>query len=96
MSEQRLRNLYLPPFKAAIEAGADTVMCSFNAINGVPGCANEYLETDVLKGEWGFDGFIESDYTAVAELRACPPKTPDAGPAGTASPPTARTPRHWR
>lgn len=82
MSEQRLRNLYLPPFKAAIDAGADTAMCSFNAINGVPGCANRYLETDVLKGEWGFDGFIESDYTAVAELRACPAKTPDEGPCG--------------
>ena len=82
MSEQRLRNLYLPPFKAAIDAGADTVMCSFNAINGVPGCANHETETDILKGEWGFDGFIESDYTAVAELRACPPKTPDEGPCG--------------
>src|SRR5215213_11154448 len=42
MSEQRLRNLYLPPFKAAIDAGADTAMCSFNAINGVPGCGNDY------------------------------------------------------
>jgi len=69
MSEQRLRNLYLPPFKAAVDAGADTAMCSFNAINGVPGCGNRELETDILKGEWGFDGFIESDYTAVAELR---------------------------
>src|SRR3954453_2247383 len=68
MSEQRLRNLYLPPFKAAIDAGADTVMCSFNAINGVPGCANHELETDILKHEWKFDGFIESDYTAVDEL----------------------------
>lgn len=82
LSEQRLRNLYLPPFKAAIEAGADTVMCSFNAINGVPGCANPYTETDILKKEWGFDGFIESDYTAVAETRACPPKTPDEGSCG--------------
>ena len=68
MSEQRLRNLYLPPFKAAVDAGSDTAMCSFNAINGVPGCANKRLETDILKNEWGFDGFIESDYTAVAEL----------------------------
>ena len=76
MSEQRLRNFYLPPFKAAIDAGADTVMCSFNAINGVPGCANSYTETDILKKEWGFDGFIESDWTAVAETRACPPKNP--------------------
>jgi beta-glucosidase len=82
ISEQRLRNIYLPPFKAAIDAGADTVMCSFNAINGVPGCANPYTETTILKKEWGFDGFIESDYTAVAETRACPPKTPDEGPCG--------------
>jgi beta-glucosidase len=82
MSEQRLRNLYLPPFKAAIDAGADTVMCSFNSINGIPGCANREIETNILKGEWGFDGFIESDYTAVAELRACPPKNPDEGPCG--------------
>ncbi len=82
MSEQTLRNLYLPPFKAAIDAGADTVMCSFNAINGVPGCANSYTETQILKKEWGFDGFIESDYTAVNELRACPPKTPDEGSCG--------------
>jgi beta-glucosidase len=82
MSEQRLRNLYLPPFKAAIDAGSDTVMCSFNAINGVPGCANHELETDILKREWAFDGFIESDYTAVAELRACPPKMPDSGSCG--------------
>ena len=82
MSEQRLRNLYLPPFKAAIDAGADTVMCSFNAINGAPGCADSHTETDILKHEWGFDGFIESDYTAVAEMRACPPKNPDSGPCG--------------
>ncbi len=82
MSEQRLRNLYLPPFKAAIDAGSDTVMCSFNAINGVPGCANPYTETRILKKEWGFDGFVESDYTAVAETRACPPVTPNEGPCG--------------
>jgi beta-glucosidase len=82
MSEQRLRNLYLPPFKAAIDAGADTVMCSFNSINGVPGCADTHTETDILRREWGFDGFTESDYTAVAELRACPAKNPDSGPCG--------------
>src|SRR4051795_5816488 len=82
MSDSRLRNFYLPPFKAAINAGADTVMCSFNAINGVPGCANHHTETDILKHEWGFDGFIESDYTAVSEMRACPPRTPDDGPCG--------------
>src|SRR3954452_3522412 len=82
MSEQRLRNLFLPPFKAAIDAGSDTVMCSFNAISGVPGCADPETETDILKHEWGFDGFVESDYTAVAELRACPPVNPNTGPCG--------------
>jgi beta-glucosidase len=80
LSEQRLRNLYLPPFKAAIDAGADTAMCSFNAINGVPGCGNRYTMTEILKREWGFDGFIESDWTAVAEMRACPPVNPDDVP----------------
>lgn len=82
MSIQRLFNVYLPPFQAAYQAGADTVMCSFNALNGVPGCANPYTETTVLKQRWGFDGFIESDYTAIAELRACPPVNPDSGPCG--------------
>jgi beta-glucosidase len=82
MSEQRLRNFYLPPFKAAIDAGADTVMCSFNSFGGVPACGNRYLMTDVLKGEWRFDGFVESDWTAVAELRACPPKNPDEADCG--------------
>jgi beta-glucosidase len=82
MSEQRLRNFYLPPFKAAIDAGADTAMCSFNAINGVPGCGNDYTMNRILKGEWGFDGFVESDWTAVAEMRACPPKRPDTGECG--------------
>ena len=82
LSEQRLRNLYLPPFKAAIDAGADTAMCSFNALNGVPACGNDYLMNRILKGEWDFDGFVESDWTAVNELRACPPKTPDAGECG--------------
>ena len=60
MSTQRLCNLYLPPFKAAVDAGAGTAMCSFNAINGVPGCANPETETDILKSQWGFDGFVES------------------------------------
>jgi beta-glucosidase len=82
MSEQRLRNLYLPPFKAAIDAGADTAMCGFNAINGVPACGNHYLMTQILKREWRFDGFVESDWTAVAEMRACPPKNPDSGECG--------------
>src|SRR4051812_41698347 len=82
MSLSRLWNFYLPPFKAAVDAGADTAMCSFNALNGHPGCANNYTENHILKGLWGFDGFIESDYTAVAELRACPPLNPNSGPCG--------------
>src|SRR5215216_2673666 len=82
MSEQRLRNFYLPPFKAAVDAGAGTAMCSFNAISGVPGCGNPYTMTEILKGEWDFDGFIESDWTAVAEMRACPPDNPNEGPCG--------------
>ena len=82
MSEQRLWNLYLPPFKAALDAGADTFMCAFNALNGEPACGSHYLLSDILKDEWGFDGFVESDWTAVAELRACPPRTPDSGECG--------------
>jgi beta-glucosidase len=82
MSTQRLWNFYLPPFKAALDAGADTFMCSFNAINGVPGCGNDDTMNRILKGEWGFDGFVESDWTAVAEMRACPPVRPDEGPCG--------------
>jgi beta-glucosidase len=82
MSVQRLHNLYLPPFKAAIDAGADTVMCSFNAINGVPGCGNHETLTDLLKDEWDFDGFVEADWAAVAEMRACPPVNPDSGDCG--------------
>jgi beta-glucosidase len=82
MSKQRLWNFYLPPFKAAVDAGAITAMCSFNALNGVPGCANKYTETKILKQRWGFPGFIESDYTAVAETRSCPPVNPNSGPCG--------------
>src|SRR3954447_15507525 len=82
MSVQRLWNMYLPPFKAAIDAGADTSMCSFNSLSGVPGCGNRYLMTDVLKKKWGFDGFVEADWAAVAEMRACPPKNPDNGDCG--------------
>jgi beta-glucosidase len=82
MSEQRLWNFYLPPFKAAIDAGADTAMCAFNALNGVPACGNDYLMNEILKDRWDFDGFIESDWTAVAELRACPPVNPNAGECG--------------
>jgi beta-glucosidase len=80
MSLSRLWNFYMPPFKAAIDAGADTAMCSFNSLNGSPGCGNDYLMNDTLKGRWDFDGFVESDWTAVAELRACPPVNPSDVP----------------
>src|SRR3954451_3142057 len=82
MSVQRLFNLYLPPFKAAVNAGAGTVMCSFNSINGVPGCGNQETLTDILKDRWDFDGFVEADWAAVAEMRACPPVNPASGDCG--------------
>ncbi|RQP20167.1 MAG: beta-glucosidase BglX, partial [Parapedobacter sp.] len=68
MSLHRMYNEYLPPYKAAIDAGAGSVMTSFNDINGVPATANKWLMTDVLRRQWGFDGFVVTDYTAVNEL----------------------------
>lgn len=68
MSDIRLRQVYLPPYKAAIEAGSATVMSAFNALNGVPATANPYLLTEILRKEWGFNGFVVSDYTSVKEL----------------------------
>jgi beta-glucosidase len=68
MSDSRLRQVYLPPYKAAIEAGAATVMSSFNALNGVPATANPYLLDTILRKQWGFDGFVVSDDGAVGEL----------------------------
>src|SRR5579863_2272356 len=69
MSESRLQQDYLPPYKGAVEAGAATIMSAFNALNGMPASANRYLLQDVLRDRWGFDGFVVSDYTAVMELR---------------------------
>ena len=68
MSERVLREVYLPPFKAAVDAGVGTFMTAFNDLNGVPATGNPFLLTDVLRGEWKFDGFVVSDYTAVMEL----------------------------
>lgn len=69
MSLSRLQQFYLPPYKAAAEAGAATFMSAFNALNGVPSTANAFLLQDVLRGSWRFNGFVVSDYTAVMELR---------------------------
>lgn len=68
MSENTLREIYFPPFKAAIDAGVGSVMSAFNDLNGVPTSANPFTLTKVLRGEWKFDGFVVSDYTAVKEL----------------------------
>ena len=68
MSRQRMYNEYLPPYKAAIDAGVGSVMSSFNDINGVPATANKWLMTDLLRKQWGFPGFVVTDYTAINEL----------------------------
>lgn len=68
MSLSRLHQVYLPPYRAAVEAGAATIMSAFNALNGVPATANRYLLQDVLRDGWGFNGFVVSDYTAIMEL----------------------------
>ena len=68
MSTQQLFNDYLPPYKAAIQAGAATVMSSFNSLDGVPNTANPYTLTTILRDEWGFGGTVISDYQAVQEL----------------------------
>ncbi|MGQ4006426.1 beta-glucosidase BglX [Francisellaceae bacterium CB300] len=68
MSKVRMYNEYLPPYKAAIDAGAGTVMASFNDINGVPATANKWLMTDVLRDQWGFKGFVVTDYTGIPEM----------------------------
>ncbi len=68
MSERTLREIYLPPFKAAVEEGVGTIMTSFNEINGVPATGNRMILTDILKIEWGFDGFVVTDYTSINEM----------------------------
>jgi beta-glucosidase len=68
MGEITLRQVYLEPYRAAVEAGVSTVMSSFNSINGVPASANPFILTQVLRKEWGFDGPVVSDWQAVSEL----------------------------
>lgn len=68
ISDHELHNVYLPPFKAAIEAGAGNVMCAYMTLNGVPATANRWLITDVLKQDWGFSGFTVSDANSAFDL----------------------------
>ncbi|WP_420574646.1 beta-glucosidase BglX [Kordia sp.] len=70
MSRIKMYNEYLPPYKAAIEEGAGSVMASFNEIDGIPATGNKWLLTDLLRDDWGFNGFVVSDYTGIYEMRA--------------------------
>ncbi len=68
MSRVRMYNEYFPPYKAAVDAGVESVMASFNEIDGIPATANKWLLTDVLRNQWGFKGFVVSDYTGISEM----------------------------
>ena len=68
--EVQLRETYLPPFKAAVDAGSATIMCSFNDLNGVPASANRHLNVDILRHEWGYDGMLVSDWASSANMIA--------------------------
>ncbi|MBC8593049.1 glycoside hydrolase family 3 C-terminal domain-containing protein [Oscillospiraceae bacterium N12] len=68
MSRQRMYNDYFPPFEAAIEAGVGSVMAAFNEVDGVPATASRWLMTDVLRDQWGFNGFVVTDYTGTMEM----------------------------
>ncbi|MDH5399151.1 MAG: glycoside hydrolase family 3 C-terminal domain-containing protein, partial [Cyclobacteriaceae bacterium] len=68
MSERMLREVYLPPYKAAIDAGAATLMTSFNELDGIPATGNEFLLRQILRDEWGFDGMVVSDWSSVSEM----------------------------
>ncbi|MBF4493935.1 beta-glucosidase BglX [Flavobacterium sp. MR2016-29] len=70
MSERMLLETYLPPFKAALDAGAATFMNSFNDLNGIPATANAHLQRDILKGKWNFQGFVVSDWGSIGEMVA--------------------------
>lgn len=68
ISETALWEIYLPPFKAALDAGAATFMNAFNVINGIPATGNKYLQRDILKGKWDFKGFVVSDWGSISEM----------------------------
>ncbi|MGE7774032.1 beta-glucosidase BglX [Chitinophaga sp. NPDC101104] len=68
MSRRQMYQFYLPPYKAAVQAGAATVMTSFNEVDGIPATGNHWLLTDLLRKEWGFKGFVVTDYTSINEM----------------------------
>ena len=68
--EVQLREVYLPPFKAALDAGSATIMCAFNDLNGVPASANRHLNVDILRNEWGYNGMLVSDWASSANMIA--------------------------
>ncbi|MEP6682248.1 MAG: beta-glucosidase BglX, partial [Parafilimonas sp.] len=68
MSRIRMYQYYLPPYKAAVDAGVGSVMSSFNEVDGIPATGNKFLLTDVLRNQWGFKGFVVSDYTSLSEM----------------------------
>ena len=68
MSRLRMYNEYLAPYKAAVDAGAGSVMSSFNIVDGIPATANKWLLTDLLRNEWGFGGLLVTDYNSIAEM----------------------------
>jgi beta-glucosidase len=70
MSLVRMYNEYLPPYKAAVDAGAGSIMTSFNDINGIPATGNRWLMTEVLRNQWKFNGFVVTDFTAINEMMA--------------------------
>ena len=70
MSRLEMYNAYFPPYQAAVEAGVGSVMTSFNEVDGIPASANRWLMTDVLREQWGFNGFVVTDYTAINEMTA--------------------------
>ena len=82
--ENELRNVHMPPFKAAVDAGVATIMASFSDLNGVPATGNEFLMRQVLRDEWGFDGFVVSDWFSVVLLQPI-----------TGSRVTSGTPHSW-
>jgi len=70
MSKVRMYNEYFPPYKAAIDAGAASIMASFNEVDGIPATGSKWLMTDVLRNQWGFKGFVVTDYTGIPEMIA--------------------------